>query len=160
MSIGHDAAGRQLPCHVSRYYLLLWLVFDHTSSSTMMCYHRRCVRVLSSIRWTHCCNTAPTLLYLKCVMCTSQMTIVFRSNDNGWWLLTLLRSIISNKRVTNTSSFQFLGIQKQFSDSSHEEIRFSFKNVFTVDVRFELTTNDPWAIDDAICKGISPLGYW
>ena len=75
-------------------------------------------------------------------------------------MLTLLRSIISNKRVTNTSSFQFLGIQKQFSDSSHEEIRFSFKNVFTVDVRFELTTNDPWSVDDAICEGISPLGYF
>ena len=31
-----------------------------------------------------------------------------------------------------------------------------------VDVRFELTTNDPWSVDDAICKGIinSPLGYW
>ena len=32
--------------------------------------------------------------------------------------------------------------------------------VFMVDVRFELTTNDPWSIDDAICEGISPLGYW
>ena len=29
-----------------------------------------------------------------------------------------------------------------------------------VDVRFELTTNDPWSADDAICEGISPLGYW
>ena len=29
-----------------------------------------------------------------------------------------------------------------------------------VDVRFELTTNDPWSVDDAICEGISPLGYW
>ena len=29
-----------------------------------------------------------------------------------------------------------------------------------VDVRFELTTNDPWSVDDAICWGISPLGYW
>ena len=28
------------------------------------------------------------------------------------------------------------------------------------DVRFELTTNDPWSVDDAICEGISPLGYW
>ena len=28
-----------------------------------------------------------------------------------------------------------------------------------VDVRFELT-NDPWSVDDAICEGISPLGYW
>ena len=28
-----------------------------------------------------------------------------------------------------------------------------------VDVRFELTTNDPWSADDAICEGISPLGY-
>ena len=42
----------------------------------------------------------------------------------------------------------------------HEEIHSSFKSVFMMDVRFELTTNDPWAIDDAICKGISPLGYW
>ena len=33
----------------------------------------------------------------------------------------------------------------------HEEIHFSFKNVFMVDVRFELTTNDPWSVDDAIC---------
>ena len=28
-----------------------------------------------------------------------------------------------------------------------------------VDVRFEATTNDPWSVDDAICEGISPLGY-
>ena len=28
-----------------------------------------------------------------------------------------------------------------------------------VDVRFELTTNDPWSVDDAIVEGISPLGY-
>ena len=28
-----------------------------------------------------------------------------------------------------------------------------------VDVRFELTTNDPWSGDDVICEGISPLGY-
>ena len=27
-------------------------------------------------------------------------------------------------------------------------------------VRFELTTNDTWSADDAICEGISPLGYW
>ena len=26
-----------------------------------------------------------------------------------------------------------------------------------VEVRFELTTNDPWSVDDAICEGISPL---
>ena len=29
-----------------------------------------------------------------------------------------------------------------------------------VDVRFELTTNNPWSVDDAICDGISLLGYW
>ena len=29
-----------------------------------------------------------------------------------------------------------------------------------VDVRFEPTTNDPWSVDDAICDGISLLGYW
>ena len=30
-----------------------------------------------------------------------------------------------------------------------------------VDVRFELTTNDPWSVDDAILEGIiSRLGYW
>ena len=29
-----------------------------------------------------------------------------------------------------------------------------------VDVRFELKTNDPWSVDDAICEGFSPLGYW
>ena len=29
-----------------------------------------------------------------------------------------------------------------------------------VDVRFELTTNDPCSAEDAICEGISPLGYW
>ena len=34
--------------------------------------------------------------------------------------------------------------------SSHEEIRFSLRSVFMVDVRFELTTNDPWSVDDAI----------
>ena len=27
-----------------------------------------------------------------------------------------------------------------------------------VDVRFELTTNDPWSVDDSTCEGISPLG--
>ena len=31
-----------------------------------------------------------------------------------------------------------------------------------VDVRFEITTNDPWYVDDAIkfCENASPLGYW
>ena len=29
-----------------------------------------------------------------------------------------------------------------------------------VDVRFVLTTNGPWSVDDAICEVISPLGYW
>ena len=29
-----------------------------------------------------------------------------------------------------------------------------------VDVSFELTTNDPWSVDDAICEGISALDYW
>ena len=29
-----------------------------------------------------------------------------------------------------------------------------------VGVRFELTTNDPWSVADAICEGISPLGDW
>ena len=29
-----------------------------------------------------------------------------------------------------------------------------------VDVKFELTTNDPWSVDDAFCEDISPLGYW
>ena len=29
-----------------------------------------------------------------------------------------------------------------------------------VDVRFELTIDDPWSVDDAICENISPLGYW
>ena len=48
----------------------------------------------------------------------------------------------------------------QTADSCHEEIHFSLKSVFMVDVRFELTTNDPWSVDDAICEGISPLGYW
>ena len=28
-----------------------------------------------------------------------------------------------------------------------------------VNVRFEFTT-DPWSVDDAICEGIGPLGYW
>ena len=28
-----------------------------------------------------------------------------------------------------------------------------------VAVRFKLTTNDPWSVHDAICEGISPLGY-
>ena len=45
------------------------------------------------------------------------------------------------------------------SDSLHEEIRFSLKSVFMVDVKFELTINDPWSVDDAICEGISTLGY-
>ena len=36
------------------------------------------------------------------------------------------------------------------SGSCYEEIHFSLKSVFMVDVRFELTTNDPWSVDDAI----------
>ena len=36
---------------------------------------------------------------------------------------------------------------------------FLYKAFFMVDVIFELTTNDPWSVDDAICEGISPLGY-
>ena len=50
--------------------------------------------------------------------------------------------------------------ESDLSDSWHEEIDFSLKSVFMVDVRFEFTTNDPWSLDDAICEGISPLGYW
>ena len=50
--------------------------------------------------------------------------------------------------------------ESDISDSWHEEICSSLKSVFMVDVRFELTTNDPWSVDDAICEGISPLGYW
>ena len=50
-------------------------------------------------------------------------------------------------------------MESDLSDSWHQEIRFSLKTVFMVDVRFELTTNDPWSADDAICEGISPLGY-
>ena len=46
------------------------------------------------------------------------------------------------------------------SGSCHEETHFSSESVFMVDVRFELTTNDPWSVDDDICEGISPLGYW
>ena len=42
----------------------------------------------------------------------------------------------------------------------HEEINFSLNSVFMVDVRFELTTNEPCPADDAICEGISPLDYW
>ena len=48
----------------------------------------------------------------------------------------------------------------QTADSCHEEIHFSLKSVYMVDVRFELTTKDPWSVDDAICEVISPLGYW
>ena len=33
-------------------------------------------------------------------------------------------------------------------------------SVFMVAVRFELTTNDSWSVENAICEGISPLGYW
>ena len=51
-------------------------------------------------------------------------------------------------------------MESDLSGSCHEEIHFSLKSVFMVDVRFELTTNDPWSVDDAICEGISPLGYW
>ena len=29
-----------------------------------------------------------------------------------------------------------------------------------VDTRFELTTNDPRSVYDAVCEGISPLAYW
>ena len=29
-----------------------------------------------------------------------------------------------------------------------------------VDVRFELATNDPRSVNDAIREGIGPLGYW
>ena len=29
-----------------------------------------------------------------------------------------------------------------------------------VNVRFKLTTNDPWSVDDVVRQGISPLGYW
>ena len=29
-----------------------------------------------------------------------------------------------------------------------------------VDERFELTTNDPWSVDNAISENTSPLGYW
>ena len=41
---------------------------------------------------------------------------------------------------------------REIPGSWHEEIDFSLKSVFMVDVRFELTTNDPWSVDDAICE--------
>ena len=44
--------------------------------------------------------------------------------------------------------------------ASVDELQFSLKSVFMVDVRFELTTNDPSrSFDDVICEGISWLGY-
>ena len=49
-------------------------------------------------------------------------------------------------------------MESDLSGSRHEEIHFSLKSVFMVDVRFELTTNDPWSVDDAICEGISLVG--
>ena len=58
--------------------------------------------------------------------------------------------LYTGQRVTSTL-FEFLGIRKYVSDSRHEEIHFSLKSVFMVDVRFELTTNDPWSVDDVIC---------
>ena len=42
--------------------------------------------------------------------------------------------------------------ESDLSDSLHEEIHFSLKTVFMVDVRFELTTNDPWSAVDTICE--------
>ena len=48
-------------------------------------------------------------------------------------------------RVTN-SRFQFLGPQGEYLlDYWREKIHFSLKSIFMVDVRFELTTNDPWS---------------
>ena len=44
-----------------------------------------------------------------------------------------------------------MGIQKYFSEFRHEEIQLSLNSVFMVDAKFELTTNDPWSVDDAIC---------
>ena len=42
----------------------------------------------------------------------------------------------------------------QVLDMNNEEIHFSLKSVFMVDVRFELTTNDPWSVDDAVCEAL------
>ena len=42
----------------------------------------------------------------------------------------------------------------QVLDMNNEEIHFSLKSVFMVEVRFELTTNDPWSVDDAVCEAL------
>ena len=41
-----------------------------------------------------------------------------------------------------------------------EEIHFSLNSVYTADVRFELTTKDPWSCRRRQLSGISPWGYW
>ena len=49
------------------------------------------------------------------------------------------------------SRFQFLGAQGgYFSDSSHEEIRYSSETILMVDVRFELTTSSSSPFDDDV----------
>ena len=43
--------------------------------------------------------------------------------------------------------------ESDLSGSSHEEIHISLNSIFMVDVTLELTTNDSWSVDDAICEG-------
>ena len=68
--------------------------------------------------------------------------------------------ILGGRTCLLRGSFLWGPRESDSSDSRLEEIHFSLKSVFMVDVRFELTTNDPCSVDDAICEGISRLGYW
>ena len=53
--------------------------------------------------------------------------------------------------VATPNFFRISGDPGKAIYQTHEEIYFSSKRVFMVEVRFELTTNDPWSVDDGIC---------
>ena len=48
--------------------------------------------------------------------------------------------------------------ESDLSDCWNEDTLF-FEKCFHGGREIRLTTNDPWSVDDAICEGISPLGY-
>ena len=124
----------------------------------------------------------PSLIQIQVVLCEWEnclkkcLKIVQRPNANLCLISSsLVSSVERREKIPETSPplertgfyrstrhytrFQFLGIQKHFSDYDiHKETHFSLKSDFMVDVRFELTTNDPCFAVVAICEGLSPLG--
>ena len=66
--------------------------------------------------------------------------------------------------VPPTRGSNFWGPRESIFQVRHEEVQLFFKKAYRIllwrVVRFELAILNPCPAVDAICQGISPLGYW